>query len=255
MKKSVLLLCSIFMLSAPAAAFGFGLEFSLGSWLEQPSGTLSYDKSSSADDLSLENDLNYGDKWQPTGRLKIDMPFVIPNIYLMYTPMKWDETGSTSTNFRFGDETFEANVDFKSELKMNNLDFALFYGLPGVRTATADTLNIDLGLNFRLMDFKAEVNQKDTGLKASESYFLPIPMAYGATQIVPVDWFALDFEGRGSAYKSNYYFSLIGRVKIMPFGPLFVTGGYRYDSFKIDYKDVDVDAEFRGPIAEIGFDF
>ena len=255
MKKSVLLLCSIFMLSAPAAAFGFGLEFSLGSWLEQPSGTLSYDKSSSADDLSLENDLNYGDKWQPTGRLKIDMPFVIPNIYLMYTPMKWDETGSTSTNFRFGDETFEANVDFKSELKMNNLDFALFYGLPGVRTATADTLNIDLGLNFRLMDFKAEVNQKDTGLKASESYFLPIPMAYGATQIVPVDWFALDFEGRGSAYKSNYYLSLIGRVKIMPFGPLFVTGGYRYDSFKIDYKDVDVDAEFRGPIAEIGFDF
>lgn len=255
MKKSVLLLCSLFVLSAPAAAFGFGFEFALGTWLEQPSGTLSYDSSSSADDLSLENDLNYGDKWQPTGRLKIDMPFLIPNIYLMYTPMKWDETGSTSTNFRYGDETFIADVDFKSELKMNHLDFALFYGIPGVRTATLNMLNIDLGLNFRLMDFKTEVHQQDTGLKASESYFLPIPMVYGATQIEPFDWFALDFEGRGSAYKSNYYLSLIGRVKIMPFGPLFVAGGYRYDSFKIDYKDVDVDAEFRGPIAEIGFDF
>jgi outer membrane protein len=255
MKKSVLLFCCIFMLSAPTAAFGFGVEFALGTWLEQPSGTLSYDSSSSADDLSLKNDLNYGDKWQPTGRLKIDMPFLIPNIYLMYTPMKWDETGSTNTNFSFGDKTFQANVDFKSKLKMDHLDFAMFYGLPGVQTATADVLNIDLGLNFRLMDFETEIKQQQTGLKASESFFLPIPMIYGATQIEPTDWFALDFEGRGIIYESNHYFSLIGRIKIMPFGPLFVAGGYRYDSFKIDYKDVDADAEFRGPMAEIGFDF
>lgn len=255
MKKSVLLVGLIFMLSLPAASFGFGFEFALGTWLEQPSGTLSYDSSSSADDLSLQNDLNYDDKWQPTGRLKIDMPAIIPNIYLMYTPMKWNETGSKNTSFTFGDETFAANENFKSELKMNHLDFALYYGLPGVRTATADVLNIDLGLNFRLMDFKAEINQQDTGLKASESYFLPIPMIYGAMQIEPVNWIALEFEGRGSAYQSNYYLSLIGRLKIMPFGPLFITGGYRYDSVKIDYEDVDVDAEFRGPIAEIGFNF
>ena len=117
MKKSVLLFCLIFMLSEPAATFGFGIEFSLDTWYEQPSGTLSYDKTSSADDLSLENDLNYNNKWQPTGRLKIDMPSVIPNIYIMYTPMKWDETGSKNSNFSFGDETFQANVDFDSELK------------------------------------------------------------------------------------------------------------------------------------------
>jgi outer membrane protein len=252
MKKSVLLVCIIVLLSAPSTTFGFGMEFALGAWLEQPSGSLSYD---SSDDLSLENDLGYDDKWQPTGRLKIDMPSVLPNIYLMYTPMKWSETGSVNTNFNFGDDNFQADVDFKSTLKMNHLDFALFYGLPGVRTATADVLNIDLGLNFRLMDFKAEINQPDTGLKQSESYFLPIPMIYGATQIAPTGWIALEFEGRGSAYKSNHYLSLIGRLKIMPFGPLFVSGGYRYDSVKIDYKDVDVDTEFRGPFAEAGFEF
>jgi len=255
MKKSVWLFCFIFMLSVPGTSLGFGIEFSLGAWYEQPNGTLSYDDSSDADDLSLQSDLGYGDKWQPTGRLKIDMPSIIPNIYFMYTPMKWNETGSTNTNFTFGDETFQANVDFKSELKMNHLDFALFYGLPGVQTATADVLNIDLGLDFRLMDFKAEINQQDTGLKASQSYFLPIPMIYGAMQIEPVNWIALDLEGRAVAYDSNHYLSLIGRLKVMPFGPLFVAGGYRYDNFKIDYKDVDVDANFRGPIAEIGFDF
>ena len=173
----------------------------------------------------------------------------------MYTPMKWSETGNVNTSFNFGDDTFQANVDFKSTLKMNHLDFALYYGLPGVRTATADVLNIDLGLNFRLMDFEAKVNQPDTGLKQSQSYFLPIPMAYGATQISPMDWITLEFEGRGSAYKSNYYLSLIGRLKIKPFGPIFFAGGYRYDSVKIDYQDVDVDTEFRGPFAEAGFDF
>jgi outer membrane protein len=255
MKKTVGLVCVLFMLSVPATALGFEIEFSLGTWYEEPDGTLSFDKSSEADDLDLQSDLGYDDKWQPTGRLKIDMPSVIPNLYLMYTPMKWDEPGSKDVPFSFGDETFQADVEFDSELKMDHLDFALFYGLPGVQNATAEVLKIDLGLNFRLMDFKAEIEQQETGLKESESYFLPIPMIYGAMQIEPMDWISLDFEGRGIAYQSHHYISLIGRVKIMPFGPLFVAGGYRFDNFKIDYKDVDVDANFRGPVAEIGIDF
>ena len=46
-----------------------------------------------------------------------------------------------------------------------------------------------------------------------------------------------------------------GRLKIKPFGPVFVAGGYRYDSAKIDYQDIDIDAEFEGPFAEVGLDF
>jgi hypothetical protein len=41
----------------------------------------------------------------------------------------------------------------------------------------------------------------------------------------------------------------------MPFGPLFMAGGYRYDNRKIDYKDVDVDADIKGPFVEVGFEF
>ena len=99
------------------------------------------------------------------------------------------------------------------------------------------------------------LEQDDIGEKESESYFLPIPMLFGATQIKPINWINLDLEGRGIAYKENHYVSLIARLKIFPFGPLFVAGGYRYDSVKIDYQDVDVDAEFRGPFAEVGIDF
>ena len=255
MKKLIGLFSLLLMLSMPAASFGFGFEFSLGAWYQQPSGTLSFDKTTNADDLDLESDLGYDDQWKPTGRLKIDMPFLIPNIYLMYTPMKWSETGSKDVDFSFGGENFQGNVDFDSELKMNHLDAALYYGIPGISTATADVLNIDLGLNFRLLDFRAEIEQKDFDQKESESYLLPIPMVYGAAQIEPVNWLALDLEGRAIAYKNNHWVSLIARLKVMPFGPLFVAGGYRYDNVKIDYEDVDIDTDFKGPFAEAGFDF
>jgi outer membrane protein len=255
MKKFILLFVCLVMLSLPATSYALGVEFSLGAWYQQPSGTLSFDKRINADDLDLEDDLGYDDKWQPIGRLKIDMPLLIPNIYLMYTPMKWDEAGNKNVAFSFGGQNFSANVDFDSELKMNHLDVALYYGIPGVNTATLGILNIDLGLNFRLLDFKAKIEQDDIDQKESESYFLPIPMLYAGVQIEPLSWIALELEGRGILYSNNHLASVIGRLKIMPFGPLFVAGGYRYDNIKIDYQDVDVDAHFKGPFAEIGFEF
>jgi len=183
------------------------------------------------------------------------MPLFFPNIYLMYTPMKWDETGNKNVSFNFGGEEFEADVDFDSELKLNHFDVGLFWGLPFINTATADVLNIDLGLNVRFMDVKAEIEQKDLGLKESESYLLPLPMLYTGVQIKPLKYFALELEGRGIGWSSSHYVSLIGRLKIKPYGPFFVAGGYRYDNVNIDYKDLDIDTEFHGPFAEAGLDF
>ncbi len=255
MKKIFILSGLIFLLIIPTTALAWGVEIAGGAWYQSPSGNMSFDKTTNVDDLDLEDDLNYDDKWQPSGRLKIDMPLLFPNIYIMATPLKRDESGSKDVSFKFGGETFSGGVDFDSKLKMNHLDVALFYGLPFIKTATLDVLNIDLGLNFRLMDVKAEIEQKDFGLKESESYFLPLPMIYAAMQIVPVEWLGLEFEGRGVAYSSNHYVSLIGRLKVKPFGPFFVAGGYRYDNVKIDYQDIDIDTEFEGPFAEVGFDF
>ena len=255
MKKFTFVLFLICLLCLPTSSYALGLEIAVGGWYQSPSGDLSFDKSTKDDDLDLEKDLNYGDKWQPNGRLLIDMPAFFPNIYLMATPLKWDENGSKDVQFKFGDEVFDANIPFRSELKMNHLDVALFWGLPFIKTGTSDVLNIDLGLNFRLLDFKVEIDQQDTGIKESESYFLPIPMIYAGVQIEPIKYGALEFEGRGIGWGGNYYVSLIGRLKIKPFGPFFVAGGYRYDNVGIDYSDVDVDAKFQGPFAEIGFEF
>jgi len=255
MKKIVFLICTIFMLTLPARSIAIGIEIAGGAWYQSPSGDLSFDKSTNADDLDIEENLNYDDKLQPSGRIIIDMPALIPNVYIMATPLKWDENGSKNTNFKFGDKVFAGNVPFDSELKMNHLDVGFFYGLPAVKDATTGVFNIDLGLNVRLLDFKASIKQADTGIKESESYFLPIPMLYAAAQIEPIQYLSLELEGRGIGWNSNYYVSLIGRLKVRPYGPFFVAGGYRYDNVKSDYQDVDVDATFQGPFLEAGFEF
>ena len=255
--KIILLFCLIFILSIPTTAFAWGLEIAGGAWYQKPTGNISFEKSIVEDDLDLEKNLNFKDKWEAIGRLIIDTPLFLPNIYLMYTPINFSEAGIKSVNFKFGDKEFQADVDFDSELKINQFDVGLFWSLPFINTATADVLNIDLGLDVKLMDVKAAIDQKDLNLSESVSYLLPLPMLYTAMQIKPLKYIALEFEGRGIAYSSSHYVSLIGRLKVKPkfFGPVFVAGGYRYDSLKIDYKDLDINTEFNGPFAEAGLAF
>jgi outer membrane protein len=255
MQKKLVLLSLILMLCLPVTSHAFGIEIAGGSWYQSPDGHLAYDKISSDDKLDIEDDLNYDDEFQLSGRLILDMPLFIPNIYLMATPMNWDETGQKNGDFNFGGINFQGNVPFKSELKMNHIDAALFYGLPFIETGTAGILNIDLGLNVRIMGFRAEIEQEATGLKESESYVLPIPMVYLGVQLESFDWLAFEGEGRGIGYSGDYYYSLIGRLKLRPFGPFFIAGGYRYDDINIDYQDVLIDAGFGGPFAEVGFEF
>ena len=86
MKKIFILSGLIFLLLIPTTALAWGVEIAGGAWYQSPSGNLSFDKTTHADDLDLEDDLNYDDKWQPSGRLKIDMPLFIPNIYIILRP-------------------------------------------------------------------------------------------------------------------------------------------------------------------------
>ena len=72
MKKLILLICFIFVLSIPTTSFAWGLEIAGGGWHQEPSGTMSFDKSTHKDDLDLEDDLNFDDKWKAFGRLIID---------------------------------------------------------------------------------------------------------------------------------------------------------------------------------------
>jgi outer membrane protein len=245
----ILLLGLIFL--APPVASAMGVEAAVGVWRQDPSGDIGY----KGDSLSIENDLKYDAQSRVFGRVKIDMPLLIPNVYLMATPVKFEGDGSKNVPFTFGDKTFAANAPFSSSLKMDHYDVALYYGIPFLKTATLGKFNVEAGLNARIFDLKAEINQPTTGTSESKNLTLPVPMFYLGAQLKPVKYLSLEAEARGIAYSSNHYYDLIGRLKVQPFGPLFIAGGYRYEEVKVDQSDVKANIILKGPFLELGLVF
>jgi len=255
MKKFMPIIILFLMLIVPAASSALGLELAVGVWKQSPQGDMSYELVTANDELDLERDANYDDETRFTARLKIDMPLFIPNIYLMASPMEFDGTGLKTTSFKFGDDTFSANIPFYSKITLDHYDIGFYYGIPFIQTISNKIVNIDVGLNVRIYDFEVEIKQDTTSIEESEDFTLPLPMAYLALQIKPVDILAIEAEARGISISGNHLYSLIGRVKFNVFGPAFVAAGYRYDKLKIDEDDVEVDIDFSGPFIEAGFKF
>ncbi len=247
-KAAGLIFLLLFLLT-PQFASAIGFEAAVGIWNQDPSGDIRY----KGETLSLGNDLKYSSEVRFFGRAKIDMPLLIPNIYLMATPMKFEGTGSKSASFTFGDRTFTGNTNFTSSLQLDHYDIALYYGLPFVKTATLNKLNVDAGLNVRFIDLKAEVKQD--AIQESKGLTIPLPMVYVGAQFKPVDKLSLEAEVRGIAIGSNHFYDLIGRVKYKVIGPAFIAAGYRYEDIKIDKSDVKASLTFSGPFAEAGVEF
>jgi outer membrane protein len=252
LKKTIWFWSLLFCLSwmvfpQPSQATGFEAAFGIA-W-QNPQGGLGY----KGDSLDLNNDLKYSGVSQFFGRAKIELPFILPNLYLLGTPLRFDGTGTKNTAFQFGDQTFNANVPFSSALRLDHYDLGFYYGLPFLKQSTLGMFNIDLGLNLRVFDLKAEVSQ--AGNLESKSFYLPVPMAYLGVQVKPINSLSLEGEVRAVSYNSNQFYDLIGRVKYSLFQFAFVSAGYRYEKFTVDQNDVKLDVKFNGPLLEVGLQF
>ncbi|MBI5896188.1 MAG: hypothetical protein HZB24_09375 [Desulfobacterales bacterium] len=72
---------------------------------------------------------------------------------------------------------------------------------------------------------------------------------------MPVEWLAIEGEGRGITIGDNMMYSLIGRLRFNVLGPAFIAGGYRYDVIDVDEDDLKADFTIEGPFAEVGIRF
>jgi outer membrane protein len=169
--------------------------------------------------------------------------------------MKFKGTSIRSAEFKFGDNTFNASVPFTSTLKLDHYDAALFYGVPFLKTATANVLNVEFGLNLRVIDFKAEITQPQTSLSQSKSLTVPVPMGYFGFQIAPIDLIKIEGELRGIAYSKSRFYDAIGRVKVRPLPLLFLSGGYKFQNIHMDQSNVVSDLRFGGPVFEVGLEY
>ncbi|MCF8109979.1 MAG: TIGR04219 family outer membrane beta-barrel protein [Desulfobacteraceae bacterium] len=228
------------------------IEGAIGGWRVSPSGDMAY---KSDDYLDLEDDFSFDEEDEIYGRLKINTPALVPNLYLMVTPQEYKGTGTYSKTFRFGEIDFDVSEEFNSRLTMDHYDIGVFYNIPLIRGATLNRLNLEAGVNARIIEAEAVVEQKDLDRYEKKSETLPVPMIYLGLGLHPVERFALEAEVRGISYSDYEILSMIGRVKVRAVGPVFVSGGYRHDIYDIEEDDLIIDVDFSGPFLETGVNF
>jgi len=257
MKKTCQYFALLFMLTLlvlPCTASAIGLDAGVGYWSQTPSGTFGYKEVNANDKLDLEKDLNLDKKGQGYVRIKAELPLILPNIYFMATPMSFTGSGTINRSINFGGQNFNnLSVPVESKLKLDHYDIAFYYTF--LNLVTLGKVNVDLGLNVRYIDFEGTISQNSLGLTASKKLSLYVPMIYAAVIVKPISTFSIEAEGRGIAIGSNSYYDVIGRLKIKPIGPLFISGGYRYETVKINESDVKTDVKFSGPFGELGLSF
>ncbi len=228
-----------------------GVEAALGLAQISPKGQLGY----KSDGLDLKNDLNYGKVLSYNARVKLDLPLFLPNIYFLATPLRFEEIGSKTIGFQFGDNAFTSNQSYTTKLQLDHYDTALYYGIPLLETATIDKLNIEFGINTRLLDFSAAIDQPASGLAQSKRQLLPVPMGLVMLQFRPVKKINVEAEFRGIQILNNHYYDAIGRLKYRILKVLFVDVGYKYQSIIIDQSDIKANLQFGGPTFELGAEF
>jgi outer membrane protein len=243
------------VLTLPGWAGAAGFEAAVGVWHQSPSGDVTYKGQTAHDRLDLNSSLGLDSETGLHFRARLETPLILPNIGFMATPTTFSGRGTAKGSFTFGNQTFAADAPVSGKLRLNQYDVSLFYGIPGLDTATMGMFNVDLGLNLRLMDVDVEVRQEQAGLSESESLFLPVPTLYAGASLRPLDFFALEAEARGVTYAGNHFYSLIGRVRFDPLDHFFLAGGYRLDSVSIDEKGLKTDVDISGPFMEVGISF
>ncbi len=234
-----------------AAQAQIGAEVGIGVNQIYPWGTVGYKGAA----LDMRNDLNLGQINTYMARVKIELPLFFPNLYMIANPMKFEGTQVRTTSFQYGDRTFSAALPYTTTLKLDHYDLTMFYSVPMLKTATDGILNVDYGINLRVIDFKGEIVQPDSGVSQSKSMAIPVPMGYFALQVSPIDFLEIDGELQGIGYGSNRYVDAIGLVKIKPIPLFFIAGGYSFQNIAVNQSDLVTDLRFGGPVAEIGIQF
>jgi outer membrane protein len=258
MKRTQMYLVCLFVLAVlviPYQAFAFfAMDVGVGYWRQTPTGTLDYKPTSAlTGNLDLKDDLNLNRESKVFARIRAELPLVLPNVYLMATPMQFKGSGQLTRSISFNGQTFTGGTNIDSKLKLDHYDLALFYPIPALKTATLGKLNIDLGVNARKIDFEGTINQGSA--TASKTLSIYVPMIFAAIQVKPVSAFSIEAEIRGIAYSNSHYYDYIGRLRVNPIPLVFIAAGYRAETIKIDQSDVKADIKLSGPFVEAGLSF
>jgi hypothetical protein len=206
------------------------------------------------DKLDFEDDCGFEPVLRPSGRIRVLIRPLV-NFSFMATPLRFEGTGTLGTPFTFLDTLFEPSTAFRSRLKLSHYDVAWFAGYPRIPLGSAWHLHTETGINLRMVYFHASISQPTTGIAESISSTLPLPMLYLGAQLVHGGGFAVEAEARGTRYRDDYAYDIIGRIRHPIGGPLHLAAGYRHLYVDLDIDHIDAQGTFSGPFMETVLSF
>lgn len=252
MKKWICMLFVAAFAFMPMAAEAYIFDVSAGFWTPEPTGGIAYSINGMSDSIDLAADLGFEEESLAQIRAKFDLPLL--NVAVMATPLKYEGTGTMTQNVPFGGSNFLLDEPVTSSLDLNHTDVTLFWAVPGLSLATLNTVNVEFGLNARMLSVDTSIAGAITGTEV-KSESATIPMLYLGVQLTPIDSLSLDVEYRGVSAGDNKYTDMMAKLKWSPLPMFYLSGGYRTATLELDEGGLMSDVEFKGPFAELGLKF
>lgn len=260
MKKIVFL--SVFYLSSllfipPAyALLGFHAEAGVGIGEHDLSGDIQY----RGDKIDLKDTLGMGKETQTTFKLKFEHPVpIVPNIYYHYIPSSFTAKKTSTETIGYGGQTFQASTVVTSEVNITRHDIGLFYNVPFVGLATLGILDLEFGINAKLLDFTGSLEGQVVGTgmvqKEEKAVTVPIPQLYAGFSITPIGLVSLNGEIKYISIDGNTLSEIDVSLRIRPLPFLYITVGYFMETLKVDTEDLVTDITTNAPYLMIGAEF
>ncbi|RZU97873.1 TIGR04219 family outer membrane beta-barrel protein [Spiribacter vilamensis] len=233
--------------SSQAADFSFRIGG--GSWDQNLSGQYADEGSKSFD---LEDDAGLSGSSNGYLYAQLEHPvFLLPNIRLERSSFDEDGRGTFRREIDFGGKTYNIDESVDSTFEIKQTDIIAYYSV-------LDTLvDLDLGLDVRLIDADVSIRSRDNTKAASESVSAPVPMGYAAVRVdVPGTGAYVRAQGSGIGFDGSSFIdtrALVGYTSDFGIG---VELGYRRQELEIDdIDDIDGDVTLEGGFAGVHYAF
>jgi outer membrane protein len=163
------------LISSANAFMGLNAEVGTGVWAPEMSGTVGYGSNATSNQIDF-GDLGLDYKKYDNTYMYADFSHFVPFIpNARVESVSYSMSGKASNGINWNGNT--VTVDSKTDIKMDQTDMILYWGVPFISTATVGVLDINFGLDAK--NIKGEITLNDDTAKFDET----LPLAYLNTRI------------------------------------------------------------------------
>ncbi|MGB5324387.1 MAG: TIGR04219 family outer membrane beta-barrel protein [Pseudomonadales bacterium] len=173
----------------------FGVYAGVSQWTQNYDGSiqdLDADNGAPGEEIDFNNDLGLDEDDGNVFYLAIEHPVpFLPNIKLQQTELEVAETNLTSQQFKYGDATYNANIEVRTEADLSHTDATFYYQV------FDNWISLDLGLTVRFFDGFVSIKETSGPQSAREDFDSPVPLLYGKAR------FDLPLSGLSASVAAN----------------------------------------------------